>query len=72
MRIRARIQFLIIGGLHGDDGGDAKDVVGVGAARDVGGGAVEAQENLPVAVGAGGVLQQLAACLLYTSPSPRD
>ena len=32
LRIRARIQFLVIGGLHADDGGDAENVVRVRAA----------------------------------------
>src|SRR5881296_1936275 len=36
-----RVKLLVSDGLHANDGGDAEDVVGGGAARHVGGGAVE-------------------------------
>ena len=50
-RIRARIKFLIIGGLHADDGGDAENIVRGRATRNVGGGAVQAEQNLAVGIG---------------------
>ena len=49
--VGARIKFLVIDGLHADDGGDAENVVRVGAARNIGGGPVQAQQNLAVGIG---------------------
>ncbi len=51
----------VVEGLGADDGGDAEDIVGAGAPGHVGGGAVEAEEDLAVGIGAGDVLDELAA-----------
>src|SRR6185437_5793811 len=57
---RARIQLPVLNGLDADDGGDAEDVVRIGTARNIRRGAIEAEEDLAVGVGAGDVLDQFA------------
>jgi hypothetical protein len=53
------VELLVFDGLEADDGGDAEDVVGIGTTGDIGGGAVQAEEDLAVGVGAGDVLDEL-------------
>ncbi len=60
LRVRARIKFLIIRGLHADDRGHAQDIVGGGTARTVSGRAVQAKQNLTIGVSATDSLHELA------------
>ena len=54
------IEFRVGDRLHADDGGDAENVVRVGAAGDIGGGPVQAEQDLAVGVGPGDMLDQFA------------
>lgn len=55
----AGIELGVLDALEADDGGDAEDVVGAGAARHVRSGAVQAQQHLPVGVRPSNVLDHL-------------
>ena len=55
---RFRKQLVVGNGLHAHDGGDAKDVMGIGAARDISGRTVEAQKDLAIRIGASDMAQQ--------------
>src|ERR1019366_4414177 len=57
---RTRIEFGVVDGLDANNGGDAEDVVGVGAAREVGGGAVQAKQDVAVGVGVGEMTHHFA------------
>src|SRR5262249_35083706 len=54
------VELRVLDGLHAADGGDAQDVVRVGAARNIGRGPVEAQQDLAVGVGSRDVTHQFA------------
>src|SRR5437762_5639748 len=56
----ARIQLAVLDGLDADDGGDAENVVRIGATRNIGGRSVEAQKYLAVGIGARDVLHEFA------------
>ena len=57
---RARIEVVIIDGLDANDRSDAENVVSIGAAGNVGGGTIKAEQDLAVGIGASNVADEFA------------
>jgi hypothetical protein len=56
----ARVKGMVFHSLDAEDGGDAEDFMGVGAAGNIGGGAVQAKQDLAVSIGPGDVPHEFA------------